>query len=77
MLLSKSFFDGAGRFVGVANYVRYFTTPALVASLWNSTWVAALSTIFVVPLAFIYAYALTRTCIPGRSVFMALALLPL
>ena len=76
-LLSKSFQDGDGRFVGVANYVRYFSTPALVASLWNSVWVAGLATSIVVPLAFFYAYALTRTRMRARSLFMALALLPL
>ena len=41
-----------GRFVGLANYVRYFSTPTLVASLWNSLGVALLSTAIVVPLAF-------------------------
>jgi iron(III) transport system permease protein len=76
-LLSKSFQDGDGRFVGLANYIRYFSTPALVASLWNSIWVAALATAIVVPLAFFYAYALTRTRMRARSLFMALALLPL
>jgi iron(III) transport system permease protein len=76
-LLSKSVQDGDGRIVGLANYVHYFTTPALVESLWNSTWVAGLSTLLVVPLAFVYAYAITRACIPGKSLFMALALLPL
>ena len=76
-LLSKSFQDGSGRFVGLANYVRYFTTPTLVASLWNSLWVAALSTAIVVPLAFLYAYGLTRTCMPAKGLFVALAMLPL
>jgi iron(III) transport system permease protein len=76
-LLAKSFQDGEGRFVSLANYARYFTTPALVGSLWNSTWVAVLSTVLVVPLAFVYAYALTRTRMPGKPAFMALALLPL
>ena len=41
-LLSKSFESADGDFVGLANYVRYFSTPALVASLWNSLWIAAL-----------------------------------
>ena len=66
-LLSKSFQDGDGHFVGIANYVRYFATPTLVASLWNSAWVAALSTVLVVPLAFVYAYALTRTRMPAND----------
>jgi iron(III) transport system permease protein len=66
-----------GHFVGLANYVRYFATPTLVASLWNSFWVAALSTAIVVPLAFLYAYGLTRTRMPAKPLFIALALLPL
>jgi len=76
-LLAKSFTDTDGAFVGLANYRRYFETPALVASLWNSVQVSALTTVFVIPLAFAYAYALTRTALPGKTVFMAVALLPL
>jgi iron(III) transport system permease protein len=76
-LLSKSFQDSAGRFVGLANYARYFSTPSLVASLWNSFWVAMVATIIVVPLAFLYAYGLTRTRMRFRGFFLALALLPL
>jgi len=76
-LLSKSFQDSTGRFIGLANYVRYFTTPSLVASLWNSFWVAVVATVIVVPLAFLYAYGLTRTRMRARGFFLAVALLPL
>ena len=76
-VLSKSVQDADGRFVGLANYARYFATPQLVASLWNSVWVALLSTAIVVPLAFGYAWAMTRSTMPFRGIFTALALLPL
>jgi iron(III) transport system permease protein len=76
-LLSKSFEDQAGRFVGLANYIVYFETPALLGSLWNSVWVALVSTAIVLPLAFVYAYALTRSAIPGKGLFQALALIPI
>src|SRR5215207_3830572 len=76
-LLSKSFQDAAGQFVGLANYRIYFTTPALAASLFNSIWVAALTTAIVIPLAFGYAYALTRTCMRLKGVFYAAALVPI
>src|SRR5215510_995598 len=76
-LLLKGFQDASGRFVGLANYARYFATPTLVASLWNSLAVAGLATAIVVPLAFLYAYGLTRTCMPVKNLFVALALLPL
>ncbi|PSC03621.1 putative 2-aminoethylphosphonate ABC transporter permease subunit [Alsobacter soli] len=75
-LLSKSFEDGAGRFVGLANYVRYFATPTLVQSLFNSLAVALVATAIVVPLAFGYAYALTRTCMRFKGLFYALVMLP-
>jgi iron(III) transport system permease protein len=76
-LLAKSFTDTDGAFVGLANYQRYFSTPALVQSLWNSVWVSALTTAIVIPLAFGYAYAITRTTLPLKPLFMAVALLPL
>jgi len=76
-LLAKSFTDTDGAFVGLANYQRYFSTPALVQSLWNSIWVSALTTAIVIPLAFGYAYAITRTTLPLKPLFMAVALLPL
>jgi iron(III) transport system permease protein len=76
-LLSKSFQDSTGRFIGLANYARYFATPSLVASLWNSFWVAMVATVIVVPLAFMYAYGLTRTRMRAKGFFLAVALLPL
>lgn len=77
VLLIKSFQDKAGNFVGLANYIRYFQTPVLVASLWNSIWISALSTAITVVLAFGYAYALMRTCMPGKALFTSIAMLPL
>jgi iron(III) transport system permease protein len=77
VLLSKSFEATDGHFVGLANYVHYFSTPALFASVYNSIWVAVVSTAIVIPLAFIYAYALTRTRVQARALFYSIALLPL
>lgn len=76
-LLSKSFQDGNGNFVGLANYVIYFSTPSLFGSIYNSVWVAVLSTVIVIPIAFIYAYTLTRTKIPMKGLLYSAALLPL
>ena len=77
LLLSKSFQNANGEFAGVANYVMYFSTPSLVGSLWNSIRVALLTTAIVIPLSFGYAYALTRTRMPAKGLFYAIALLPL
>jgi len=75
-LLSKSF-ENRGEFVGLANYIRYFSTPALFASVWNSFYVAIITTAIVLPLAFIYAYALTRSGMRWKGLFQALALIPI
>jgi iron(III) transport system permease protein len=64
-LLSKSLLDHAGNFVGLDNFIRYFRTPALSASLYNSLFVSVLTTLIAVILGFLFAYALTRTTIPG------------
>lgn len=75
-LLIRAFQDADGAFVGLANFAEYVTTPSLAASAWNSVWTAALTTLIVVPLAFLYAYALTRSCMPLKPVFRAVMLLP-
>jgi iron(III) transport system permease protein len=76
-LLVKSVQNNKGDFVGLANYATYFSTPTLVASLWNSLWIATVATAIVVPLAFVYAYCLKRTCMRAKTVFLSVALLPI
>ena len=76
-LLSKSFENNRGEFVGLANYLRYVSTPALLWSLWNSVFVALVTTAIVLPLAFVYAFALTRSCMRWKPLFQALALIPI
>jgi iron(III) transport system permease protein len=76
-LLAKSFEDAQGAWVGLDNYARYFETPALTNSLWNSLWVSGLVALITLSLAYVYAYALTRSAMPGKTVFKALALIPI
>ena len=76
-LLAKGFEDRDGHFVGLANYAAYFSTPALFNSAFNSFQVAAVCTVIVVPLAFVYAYALTRAVLPLRWLFQGIALIPI
>ncbi len=66
-----------GSFVWLQNFVEYAKTPALLDSLWNSLWVSALVTVIAVPLAFGFAYALTRSCMPFKSLFRGITLIPL
>jgi len=77
MILVKSVQDKDGAFIGLALFREYFATPALQRSILNTLWVATVVTLITVPLAFAYAYALTRSCMPGKAVFRVLALTPI
>jgi len=76
-ILAKSALDVDGRLVWFRNFLAYFDSPALVQSLWNSVWTSLLVTILVLPAAFIFAYAVTRSCMPLKGVFRMIALTPL
>ena len=66
-----------GTFVGLDNFIAYVQTPTLKQSLWNSLWVSTAVTLIAVPAAFLFAYALTRSCMPLKGVFRVITLTPL
>ncbi|MFZ2648682.1 MAG: putative 2-aminoethylphosphonate ABC transporter permease subunit [Burkholderiaceae bacterium] len=76
-ILQKAIEDAQGRFVGLANFIAYAKTPALLDSLWNSVWVSCLVTLVTIPAAFGFAYALTRSCMRFRNLARAITLVPL
>ena len=76
-ILMQSVEDKVGAFVGLDNFIAYVQTPTLKQSLWNSLWVSASVTVVTVPAAFLFAYALTRSCMPLKSMFRTITLTPL
>jgi len=76
-MISRSFENAEGDFVGLANYLLYFQTPALFQSINNSFFVAGVSTAIVIVLAFVYSFALTRTVMPFKGFFRVMAFIPL
>ena len=76
-ILIQALQSGSGEFVWLANFVAYAKTPALLGSLWNSLWVSGLVTLIVLPLAFTFAYALSRSCMPYKALFRGITLVPL
>lgn len=77
IMLAKSLTDRQGLFVGFGNYIAYFNSTGLRQSLLNSLTVSSLCTVVTVTLAFLYAYGVTRTRLPGRTLLKGIALLPL
>jgi iron(III) transport system permease protein len=62
---------------GISNFTRYFSTPALFRSIGNSVFIAVLSTIITVSLAFWFAYALSRSCMKFKGFFRLVAVAPI
>ena len=77
MILAKSVQDRAGEYIGLRNFVEYFRTPALAMSIWNSVWVSTLVTCITIPLAFTFAYGLTRSCMRFKALLRNVALVPI
>lgn len=77
MILAKSGQDRAGEWVGLLNFADYFRTPALARSIWNSVWVSTLVTLVTIPLAFAFAYGLTRSCMRFKALLRNVALVPI
>ncbi|MBM7457192.1 iron(III) transport system permease protein [Oceanisphaera litoralis] len=76
-ILQTALFDEQGNFAGLDNLRRYLLTPSLLYSLTNTLTMGVLVTFIVTGLAFIYAYAITRTRMPGRGLFKVLAMMPI
>lgn len=76
-ILQQAVQSASGEFVWLGNFVAYAQTPALLGSLWNSLWVSSVVTLITLPLGFVAAYALTRSCMPYKALFRGITLIPL
>lgn len=61
---------------GLGNFAFYFQSGNLGQSLVNSLLVAALVSLVVTPIAFVFSYGLTRTHMRGKPVFKLIASVP-
>ena len=77
MLFARSVEDRSGAFVGLANFAQYVQSPALAQSTWNTLTFALLTTLVTVPLAFVFAYAIQRSCIPFKALWRNVAMIPI
>jgi len=76
-VVRKSLTDSSGQFVGLAQFRLFFHQSNLAAAWANSFTIAIGVTVLVLPPAFAYAFALTRSRIVGKAVFRGLAMAPL
>ena len=76
-ILSKSVENKDGIFIGFENYQSYFSNPSLVYSIYNSLFISIITMVITISLAFVFAYALTKSCMIGKSVFRSIAMIPI
>ena len=76
MIFARSVEDKSGAFVGFVNFATYLASPGFANSSKNTLTFAALTTLLTVPLAFAFAYAIQRSCIPFKALWRNIALDP-
>ncbi|BEV71648.1 putative 2-aminoethylphosphonate ABC transporter permease subunit [Paludibacterium sp. THUN1379] len=76
-LLSRAVQDRDGGFVGLANVWQVLHTPGLWRAATHSVSLAMTVCLIVTPLAFAFAWSLTRTRVPGRGWWRLIGLSPL
>ncbi|GEA61095.1 ABC transporter permease [Vibrio comitans NBRC 102076] len=76
-MLTKSVQNSSGEFVGLENFITYFSSPSLWYSLTNTLTIGFLVMVIVGVLAFGYAFALTRSCMPFKTLFQVLGMAPI
>ncbi|TOO47734.1 putative 2-aminoethylphosphonate ABC transporter permease subunit [Vibrio parahaemolyticus] len=76
-MLAKSVQNSDGEFVGLANFATYFSSSSLWVSVGNTFTLGLVVTTVVGTLAFGYAYALTRSCMPFKGLFHILGTAPI
>ncbi|MGL4857394.1 putative 2-aminoethylphosphonate ABC transporter permease subunit [Plesiomonas sp.] len=76
-MLQKSLQNTDGAWVGFDNFRHYLTSANLGRTVGNTLMLGVSITLLVITVAFGYAYALTRTQMPCKSLFRLIGLIPL
>ena len=77
MVLRQSVLDDMDEFVGIQNYINFFRNPYFRQVLYNTLFISSLATAGALFVGTTFGYALTRTTIPLKPVFMVTAILPM
>lgn len=77
MMFGQIFSDDFGNWVGLGNFIEYFSNPLLFSSIGHSLLIAFVVATSSTVLGLLYAYGITRTNIKGKKIYKYLALLPI
>lgn len=76
-LFMKAFQDKDGAFVGLSQFVKYFQSRSMVYSISHTFFIAIVSTVISVTLAFFFSYALSRKNVPCKGFFRYIGMIPI
>lgn len=76
-LFVKAFQDKEGAFVGLQQFRTYFQSRNLISSVSNTFFIATVSTVISVTLAFFFSYSLSRKNVPFKAFFRYIGMIPI
>lgn len=76
-ILVRALLDSDGDWAGVGRLAAIVAAEGFPAMVGRSLTVGLVTTLLVIPCAYVFAYGLTRTRLPGRRALRVVALLPL
>ncbi len=76
-VLRESVMNDAGKFIGLANYIHFIQNEYFRQVFYNTLFISVIATAGAVIIGTIFAYGMTRTDIPLKSLFMITAILPM
>lgn len=76
-LFTKAFQNKEGMFVGMQQFAAYFQNKNLIRSISNTFFIAVVSTVISVTLAFFFSYSLSRKNVPFKNFFRYIGMIPI
>jgi iron(III) transport system permease protein len=73
----ESVMNDAGKFIGLANYIQFIQSAYFRQVFYNTLFISVIATAGAVLIGTIFAYGMTRTDLPLKSLFMITAILPM
>jgi len=76
-ILGQAAFTADARWAGMQPLIALFSNRNFLPMLGRSLWVSCVTALVTVPLAYVFAYALQRSCVPAKGLWRGIGLLPL
>jgi iron(III) transport system permease protein len=66
-----------GKFVGLANYANFIKSEYFRLVFYNTLFISVIATVGAVFVGMVFAFGMTRTDLPWKSLFLVTAILPM